>query len=210
MSKSKSVASLPLSCECGQVQGAMKKGSSCYVVCYCGCCQAMLKYLDKEQLMDAEGGVHQHMCAPGAVTFTQGEAHIRSIKLSEKTGTVRWYADCCKTPIGATAEDIPTGYVLFMFKDFISKSADPADVATFMGPIGMRCFAGASKKDTSQLANPKPTKDSSWLMSLFWKIIKCSTGWRFQGTIGPVPFFEKGTKKHISTPVVVDLGTTGH
>eukprot|EP00282_Hemiselmis_andersenii_P019580 CAMPEP_0172039056 /NCGR_PEP_ID=MMETSP1041-20130122/23677_1 /TAXON_ID=464988 /ORGANISM="Hemiselmis andersenii, Strain CCMP439" /LENGTH=233 /DNA_ID=CAMNT_0012696693 /DNA_START=260 /DNA_END=961 /DNA_ORIENTATION=- len=223
--------SLPLSCACGEVQGTLSgSGKGSYIVCYCTCCQDMHTFLGKESLMDAQGGCHFRMTAPGDIKFTKGEskvhhergeiAHCRpngglaairvpphsprqinSFKLTEKTGTVRWYTDCCKSPIGATVSDLPP-FMMDLSTSFIA-AKDRALVARSLGPITMRMFADSSKKDTSALDNPKPSSRTFWLFTYMYHFLKFSIRWWWRGALSPHPFFVKGGKKLICEPAVV-------
>ena len=71
------------------------------MLCYCSDCQAYLHYLDRADLLDAHGGSDVVQVAPSSLTFTQGEQHIKGLRLTE-TGLYRWYAGCCHTPLGNT------------------------------------------------------------------------------------------------------------
>mmetsp|Transcript_20151 Transcript_20151/g.46429 ORF Transcript_20151/g.46429 Transcript_20151/m.46429 type:complete len:205 (-) Transcript_20151:297-911(-) len=194
--------SLPLSCACGEVQGTLSgSGKGSYIVCYCTCCQDMHTFLGKESLMDAQGGCHFRMTAPGDIKFTKGESKINSFKLTEKTGTVRWYTDCCKSPIGATVSDLPP-FMMDLSTSFIA-AKDRALVARSLGPITMRMFADSSKKDTSALDNPKPSSRTFWLFTYMYHFLKFSIRWWWRGALSPHPFFVKGGKKLICEPAVV-------
>jgi len=180
--------------------------------------------------MDAQGGCHFRMTAPGDIKFTKGESkvqqlettfyrhasicpkqpsltphhpqpQINSFKLTEKTGTVRWYTDCCKSPIGATVSDLPP-FMMDLSTSFIA-AKDRALVARSLGPITMRMFADSSKKDTSALDNPKPSSRTFWLFTYMYHFLKFSIRWWWRGALSPHPFFVKGGKKLICEPAVV-------
>jgi hypothetical protein len=102
---------LTLHCECGQVQGVVEPGEA-YVraTCYCTDCQAYARWLDTTGLTDAQGGTDIVAMNPAAVRFTAGQDHIACMSLSDK-GLLRWYASCCRTPLGNTPRDGKTPYV---------------------------------------------------------------------------------------------------
>src|SRR5262249_21727063 len=58
--------------------------------------------------------------------FTEGADQVRCMRLSPK-GNHRWYAECCRTPLGNTIPWIP--YVGVVRSAFESPSAD--DASTF-------------------------------------------------------------------------------
>lgn len=93
----------PIQCECGTIRGQLDgTGISNRVVCYCTDCQAFAKFLGKSnEVLDVHGGTEIVQVAQPRLTFSQGQEHLAAVRLSEK-GMVRWYAACCKTPIGNT------------------------------------------------------------------------------------------------------------
>ena len=93
---------IPLRCRCGQVQGEVGTANT-YVraTCYCKDCRAFAQWLGTPGLLDDAGGVDLVAMAPSQVRFTAGEAHIACMTLTPR-GIYRWYADCCRTPLGNT------------------------------------------------------------------------------------------------------------
>lgn len=92
-----------IQCKCGTIRGQLDgTGISNRVVCYCTDCQAFAKFLGKSnEVLDVHGGTEIVQVAQPRLTFSQGQEHLAAVRLSEK-GMVRWYAACCKTPIGNT------------------------------------------------------------------------------------------------------------
>ncbi len=92
-----------IQCKCGAVSGQLGgKGTSNRVVCYCTDCRAFADFLGcPSEVLDAQGGTEIVQVAQPRLTFSQGKEHLAAVRLSEK-GLVRWYAACCKTPIGNT------------------------------------------------------------------------------------------------------------
>ena len=92
-----------IQCQCGKLTGEIQgKGVSCRGVCYCADCQTFAKFLGRPgEVLDAHGGTEVVQVAQPRVAFLQGQAHLAAVRLSPK-GIVRWYAACCKTPIGNT------------------------------------------------------------------------------------------------------------
>lgn len=102
---------LALRCRCGQVKGIVATDRA-YVraTCYCRDCQAYARHLGQPGLMDAHGGTDIVAMNPLAVRFTAGEEHIAGLCL-RKGGLYRWYAECCRTPLGNTPHDGHVAYV---------------------------------------------------------------------------------------------------
>jgi hypothetical protein len=78
--------------------------------CYCRDCQAYAKFLDRPGITDAQGGTDIVAMNPAAVRITSGDRHIACMSLSDK-GLLRWYASCCRTPLGNTPRDPKVSYV---------------------------------------------------------------------------------------------------
>ena len=102
----------PLQCRCGTIKGWVSDTESANrVVCYCRDCQAFARFLGQESAtLDAQGGSDVVQTLPKNVTFTQGADALACMRLTEK-GMVRWYAGCCKTPIGNTLENYKISFV---------------------------------------------------------------------------------------------------
>src|SRR5579863_6166320 len=102
----------PLQCRCGKIQGWVADAHRANrVVCYCRDCQAFARVLGQANLtLDAQGGSDIVQTLPKNVTFTAGADALACLRLTDK-GMVRWYADCCKTPIGNTLENHKISFV---------------------------------------------------------------------------------------------------
>jgi hypothetical protein len=102
---------LSLRCECGRVQGRVET-DQVYVraTCYCKDCQAYARWLDRPGVADAQGGTDMVAMNPAGVHITAGSEQIACMSLSGK-GILRWYAACCRTPLGNTPRDGRVAYV---------------------------------------------------------------------------------------------------
>ena len=101
-----------IQCKCGTIRGHIHGTGICNrVVCYCTDCRAFAKYLGRpNEVLDAQGGTEILQVAQPRLTFTQGKEHLAAVRLSDK-GIVRWYAACCKTPIGNTLLDPKISFI---------------------------------------------------------------------------------------------------
>lgn len=91
-----------LRCRCGEVHGWLRDASprvTNRTVCYCDDCQAFLHHLGRADLLDAHGGSDIVQVEPASVTFDRGTEEIVGLRLGPKC-LHRWYARCCKTPLG--------------------------------------------------------------------------------------------------------------
>lgn len=102
---------IPLSCRCGRVRGEVGTDRT-YVraTCYCNDCRAYARWLGVPGLLDDAGGVDVVTMAPSRVRFIAGEDQIACMSLSGR-GIYRWYAACCRTPLGNTPRDPGVHYV---------------------------------------------------------------------------------------------------
>ena len=124
---------LPLKCRCGAVRGQMQPARA-YVraTCYCKACRAYARFLERTDVLDDAGGTDVVATAPAAVRLTSGVEHVACMSLSPK-GTLRWYAACCRTPLGNTSRNTRLPY-LGLVTDCLDATAQQLD-ATF-GPAG--------------------------------------------------------------------------
>ena len=107
----KRAVSIPLRCRCGQVQGEIGTAHT-YVraTCYCKDCRAFAQRLGAPGLLDAAGGVDIVAMAPSEVRITSGQAQVACMSLSDR-GIHRWYASCCRTPLGNMGRNPAIHYV---------------------------------------------------------------------------------------------------
>ncbi len=100
-------AGIGFSCRCGEVKGSLlgaSAGNGSHVLCHCSDCQAFARFLEVSEILDRNGGTAIYQTLPGRLAFTEGSDLLRSLRLSDD-GLLRWYAGCCRTPLGNT---IPT------------------------------------------------------------------------------------------------------
>lgn len=98
------MADIKLSCLCGMLKGVLHHASPSagnHVICYCKDCRKFCTLLGAEDALDEYGGTEIYQVPIGHVEFTDGKGMLRCHRLTEK-GAYRWYAGCCKTPIGNT------------------------------------------------------------------------------------------------------------
>jgi len=68
-------------------------------------CQAFARLLERTDVLDPAGGTGIFQMPPARMQLTTGADGLRCLRLSDKV--LRWYADCCRTPIANTAADPP-------------------------------------------------------------------------------------------------------
>ncbi|MFO0617394.1 MAG: DUF6151 family protein [Polyangiaceae bacterium] len=177
---------LELECKCGLVKGTARNVSPSTVnrvVCLCADCQTFLHHLDRADLLDANGGSDIVQLAPDSVAFHAGTDNIAAVRLGPK-GPYRWYATCCKTPLGNTVKpSLPfVGIVHEAFRD----ARDPARRDEVFGPPRAKIHG----RDAIGEAPPGSKRTNApFLLRTIGKIL----GWKIRGRAWPHPFFDRST-----------------
>ena len=186
---------LGLRCRCGTVRGVARdvtpsKINHCF--CYCDDCQAFAHFLGRaDDVLDAHGGSEVVQMSQANVRFTAGADKIAAIRLTDK-GLVRWYAGCCRTPIGNTlaTSALPFVGVLRVFIDAPQAA---------LGPIRGRGWAKSAKG--GRAAVPKDgLPDVIMVARVFAKLI----GWRLRGAHKRSALFDRTTGRPLAEPRVLD------
>lgn len=188
-----------LQCRCGKIHGWLRDAAPDTVnrvVCYCDDCQAFLHHLGRAELLDEHGGSDIVQVAPSTLSFDRGSELITAVRLTPK-GLYRWYASCCKTPLGnMVGPQLPfVGIVTELFQQ--APKARPCD-EVFGAPRGRILGKFA-------IGTPPPGSVELNVRVLAGTIRKL-LGWKLRGKTWPHPFFERAnnTPKY---PVTV-LSTT--
>jgi hypothetical protein len=180
----------PLRCRCGALQGrvALNRAAS-RVICHCKDCQAFARFLGRERdVLDAQGGSEIVQLAPDCVQFTHGQEQLAVMKLSE-AGMLRWYAACCRTPVGntMTSRNLP-------FVGLLHSCLNSASLAPSFGPVRARFNAA------SALGDPKPVDQGVFLSVL--QVVARLAAARLSGRYRHTPFFTDANQP-VADPRVV-------
>ncbi|MEL7488619.1 MAG: DUF6151 family protein, partial [Pseudomonadota bacterium] len=130
---------ISVGCACGAVEGVIRdatpdRGTHC--VCYCKDCQAFAHYLDcTDEMLNAEGGTAIYQTLPSRVDFSKGADRLACVQVTEN-GIYRWYADCCKSPIGNTAQSDKLPFV-GLIAISIGRKATPQEQLQSIGPANV-------------------------------------------------------------------------
>jgi hypothetical protein len=163
--------------------------SSNRVLCYCADCQAFAHFLgDAQRVLDARGGSDVIQVLPKNVAFTQGLDALACMRLRPK-GLLRWYARCCRTPIGNT---LPTPKLSFIGLVHSCLAGDGVSLDESCGPVGVWVNTQGAKGD------PKPKAAGSGKM-IRW-FLRTALRARFNGDYRRNPLFHPETGAPIVTP----------
>jgi len=185
----------PLQCRCGTLKGCVDTSQPTNrAVCYCKDCQAFAHFLGRaSEILDSNGGTDVIQTVPGAVTFTQGRETLACIRLSEK-GLVRWYANCCNTPIGNTAANYRLSFVGLIHNCL---EAPPASLNDSFGPVRMWSFT----KSARTKVDASPFGMVPGILRLIAMLLRA----RLSGAYKRTPFFTANTGVPIATPKILTM-----
>jgi hypothetical protein len=177
----RAASEVQLGCRCGEVKGRVVNAAPHTVnrvICYCDDCQAFLHHLGRAELLDEHGGSDIVQVAPATLSFHAGADRIAGVRLSPK-GLYRWYASCCKTPMGNTVGPglpfVGIGANVFQAPDEV-----------FGKPIGG--FLG-------KFAIGTPPPGATGLnLGLIARALRIMLGWKLRGRTWPHPFFDRETR----------------
>jgi hypothetical protein len=187
---------LPLRCRCGHVRGVARGAAASTVfrfTCYCRDCQAFARFLERPDVLDAAGGTDIFQMPPGRISLATGADALRCVQLSSKV--LRWYTECCRTPIANTAArpSFPIVGVIHAFVDRDGgRSLDDA-----LGPPLCRIF---ERSATGPLPANAPPPAS---LKMFTRRASRLLGWWLRGLARPTPFFDARTKAPRAVPQVL-------
>lgn len=192
------MTSHPLQCRCGTLKGVVQdpRGGN-HAICWCRDCQAFAHFLGRaDEILDERGGSEIIQVLPRNVVFTQGADALACMRLSPK-GLVRWYAGCCKTPVGntlATPKMSFIGLVHTCLREAPSGAGDKSLDEVF-GPV--RCWVNPD----GAKGEPKP-KQAGLGRTLGWFFGTVMRA-RFNGDYRKTPFFDVATGQPVVTPRVL-------
>jgi hypothetical protein len=129
-------ADLQIRCSCGALRGAVRSASPTAGnrgFCYCDDCQAFAYFLGRAaDILDHHGGTEIYQTSQGSMELDAGVNRLACMRRSSK-GLLRWYADCCNTPIGNTLSSTAIPFVGLIHRCLVRPSGDPTLNAT-LGP----------------------------------------------------------------------------
>ncbi len=186
---------VPLRCACGAVRGVvrdMAPGNANRTICHCDDCQAFAHHLGQaDEVLDGHGGTEVFQIAPGRVEFTEGAEHLVCLRLTDG-GPYRWYADCCRTPIGNTPANWRIAFVGLIRRCLDAGDETAAESAA--GPVRMRIFTQFATGDTATMT--KLPGMTPWVMLRFGLSL---LGGMLSGRYRNTPFFDRNGQP-VATP----------
>jgi len=185
---------LPVRCRCNEVRGIasdVSPSSGFRFVCYCSDCRAFARFLGRADVLDAAGGTDIFQMPPARLKLTAGMDALRCLRLSSKV--LRWYTDCCRSPIGNTAAS-PRFPLIAIVHSFMDHEADGRPRDAVLGPPICRIFERSALAPLPPKAPPPPS------FGVFTRRVSLLLGWWVRGLSQPTPFFDEQTKAPRAVP----------
>jgi len=195
----RSPSDVPLRCRCGQLHGVARDVSSSNgfrFVCYCADCQAFAQFLGQPDVLDACGGTDIFQMPSGRVILTSGSDVLRCVRLSENSSVLRWYTDCCRTPIGNTATS-PRFPITAVIHSIMVHGTDGRTRNDVLGAPLCRIFERSARGPLPANAPPPPSP------AIFVKRASKLLRWWLGGLGGPSPLFDQRTEAPRAIPQVL-------
>ena len=191
---------LALQCSCGTLRGVARGVSSDRgnrVVCYCDDCQSFAHFLGRaNEILDAHGGTDIFQMSPARLEILEGANHLSCMRLTSR-GLLRWYTDCCRTPIGNT---LPTRHVPFvgLIHSCIAPPTNGRPLDMTLGPIRARVHGRFAKGDLTGV-----TVHARAPVFMLVRLAGMFLIARLRGEHKPSPFFHPRTNEPSVTPRVL-------
>jgi hypothetical protein len=185
---------LPLRCRCGHVRGvasAVSPSGGFRFLCFCTDCQAFARFLGRADVLDAAGGTDIFQMPSAHVKLTAGSDAVRCLQFSSKV--LRWFADCCRTPIANTAAD-PRFPVIAVIHCFMDHQADGRAREEVLGAPLCRIY------ERSALGPLAPSAPAPPPFVTFARRASMIFRWWVRGLARPNPFFDDRTQAPCSVP----------
>jgi len=168
------------------------------LVCYCSDCQAFARYLGRaDEVLDAHGGTDIYQTSPGRLRIEQGLERLACVRLTEN-GVLRWYADCCRTPVGNTLADLRIPFVGLIHRFVVPGNASLDEL---WGPVRSRVFVRDAIGDRTALDGTNTSEGTP--PGAIWSFLKLLVGARLSGTHRPSPFVNEDGSRRVE-PAVLD------
>ena len=189
---------LALKCDCGAFRGVLRRAGPRHgsrVVCYCKSCQAFAHFLGHaETVLDANGGTDVYQVSPGRLEILQGAEKLACVHLT-RAPTLRWYADCCRAPIGNTLNTNRLPFI-GLIHTCIDSAESPGGLDALIGPVRARLNGESATGDTANLEITEGTP-----ISLYWRFGKLVLMTKLRGEHKRSPLFDRDTGLPIVKPI---------
>lgn len=189
---------LPIRCTCGEISGTLHDASPANgnrIRCYCDDCQSFAHFLGgADEILDAHGGSDIYQTAPCRVTIERGVEQIACMRLTS-SGLMRWYAGCCRAPIGNTMATRQMPFVGVLTRCIaLDDAARDAALGADRGGLNGR-FAKGDRAAVDAV-------DRAPLGMIVRMVLRFASA-RLRGQHEPHPFFDAASGEPIVAPEVL-------
>lgn len=193
-------ADLPVRCSCGTLRGiihGVSRRNGNRAICHCDDCQKYAHFLQRaDEILDGHGGTEVLQVSQARLQFTAGSERLACARLTPK-GILRWYADCCRTPIGNTPATRAVPY-LGLVHSCLDGTEARATLDSLFGPVRLRVFARHAKDDRDALR----AHDGVPVAAILPVMVRVLM-WRLRGDHRRSPFFDTQSARPTTTPHVL-------
>jgi len=185
----------PIKCSCGLVTGIVHNLSARttnHVKCSCKGCQSYAHFLGRtDDMLDTDGGSNIFQLDPKNFEITGGMEHVVCMRVTPK-GPLRWYTDCCKTPLG---NSFPKGGIPFLgvLPICTGHKGNSPEVVEMVGPVR------GHVNSVEPLPFGARLKNFLMLVRFAGKLL----AWRIGGGKSWKPFFDEKTLRPIRKPLTI-------
>jgi hypothetical protein len=149
------------------------------------------RFLGRADLLDPAGGTDIFQMPPARLKLTAGVDAMRCLRLSSKV--LRWYADCCRTPIANTAAT-PHFPVVGVIHSFVDHEAGNRSLDEVLGPPLCRIY------ERSAVGPLQPNGPGPPSLGDFVRRASRVLDWWVRGLGRPTPFFDDATNAPRAAP----------
>ena len=149
----------------------------------CDDCQTFFHYLGREELLDPCGGFEAVLITPQQLSITEGTEHLRCARLSPK-GTLRWYAGCCRTPLGNSLARPGLAFATLSMA-MVDPSIDENAREELFGPVVAKVNGRYSRLPLGEGAHPK--SPIGVVLGSGWRLLRSTLARRNT----PSPFYDE-------------------
>jgi hypothetical protein len=195
---------IEIRCVCGKLRGVVhgvRAGEGNRGICYCDDCQSFAHFLGRaDTILDARGGTPIFQISAGRVELTHGSEHLASMRLTEK-GLLRWYAECCRTPIANSfSAKLPA---VGLIEPCLEPAMSRDSLDDVLGPRRFRVFTRFARR-------PEPDAPAASIESSRWattravfRMLSMVALARLGGARRRSPFFDPATGRPTVEPRVL-------
>jgi hypothetical protein len=152
------------------------------------------RFLGRADVLTPAGGTDIVQMPAARVRLAEGTDAMHCLRLSNKV--LRWYTECCRTPIGNTATG-PRFPVVAVIHSFMDHETDGRSRDQVLGLPLCRIYERSAIGPLPPDAPPPPS------LRIFARLASKRLSWWMRGLARPTPFFDDRTNAPRAVPHVL-------